>query len=203
MGLFPDEFPFTKRQDDQPVVEATPLAPASVFPDDFPFNGRRETRSEPAAASEPQPSSVFPPGFPFNHAQPEPQAEATVATPTVPAEEAYDEPEAVALAAPLPFKERRRSPRQRMRAKATLRVDNIGGNPINVELENLSLLGVRFRADRSLLLNDKANIRLEIGPLKWNARLRVINCLPGADGATFTIGCEFVGNELARGRAAA
>ena len=104
--------------------------------------------------------------------------------------------------APLPFKDRRRSPRQRMNAKASLRVDTVSGNPLHVELDNLSLLGVRFRVNRELLVNDKANIRLEVGPLKWNARLRVINCIP-LDGETYLIGCEFVGNELARGRAAA
>ena len=89
-----------------------------------------------------------------------------------------------------------------MNAKASLRVDTIAGNPLHVEIDNLSLLGVRFRADRELLMNDKANIRLEVGPLKWNARLRVINCRQW-DGASYLIGCEFVGNELARGRAAA
>ena len=186
MGLFPDDFPFSKRQGDaEPVVEATPLAPSSVFPPGFPFND-----NQPAPA--PHPESV--------------PADAAPAADAPPIEETYEDPEPIApLAAPAaapPFKERRRSPRQRMRAKATLRVDNVGGNPINVELDNLSLLGVRFRADCSLLLNDKANIRLEVGPLKWNARLRVINCLPGSNGM-FTIGCEFVGNELARGRAAA
>lgn len=89
-----------------------------------------------------------------------------------------------------------------MNAKATLRVDTVGGNPLRVEIDNLSLLGVRFRADRELLVNDKANLRLEVGPLKWASRLRVINCAPNGD-ASYTIGCEFVGNELARGRIAA
>ena len=51
-------------------------------------------------------------------------------------------------------------------------------------------------------MNDKANIRLEVGPLKWNARLRVINCRQW-DGASYLIGCEFVGNEIASGLAAA
>jgi hypothetical protein len=219
MGMFSDDFPFARREaealDQAPVVEAQPLA-ADAFPDDFPFTKREVAAADSAAATRPlsSASSIFSPGFPF--AEPEPDAvsvvEAAVVMTEAPA--AHDAPvEAIASSpaatipasastAPLPFKDRRRSPRQRMNAKATLRVDNIGGNPLAVEIDNLSLLGVRFRADRALLLNDKANIRLEVGPLKWNARLRVINCLEG-DGRTFTIGCEFVGNELARGRAAA
>ena len=154
MGMFPDEFPFTKRADEAPVVEATPLAAEAA------------------------------PSF--------------VAETPVPAAAESAPP------APLPFKDRRRSPRQRLAAKATLRVDNIGGNPLNVEIDNHSLLGVRFRTDRVLPLNDRANIRLEVGPLKWNARLRVISCLDlDGSGTSFHVGCEFVGNELARGRAAA
>ncbi|MGB7161502.1 MAG: PilZ domain-containing protein [Tepidisphaeraceae bacterium] len=219
MGMFSDEFPFARReaeaeeQNQVPVVEAQPLA-ADAFPDDFPFTTREAATPDSAAETRPasSASSIFPPGFPF--AEPDVVSVVQAAPAMTEARAAHDAPvEAItssveapvpapAPTAPLPFKDRRRSPRQRMNAKATLRVDNVGGNPLAVEIDNLSLLGVRFRADRPLLLNDKANIRLEVGPLKWNARLRVINCLEGA-GRTFTIGCEFVGNELARGRAAA
>jgi hypothetical protein len=211
MGLFPDDFPFTRREPEaaaqEPIVEAQPLA-SGAFPDDFPFNTKREAQAAPAAvaeAREQRPSAIFPPGFPFS--DPEPLAPAAVenipqATAAAPVAEMSAIAPAPAPVAPLPFKDRRRSPRQRMHAKASLRVDTVAGNPLHVEIENLSLLGVRFRTGRELLINDKANIRLEIGPLKWNARLRVINCLQ-CDGATYLIGCEFVGNELARGRAAA
>jgi hypothetical protein len=213
MAMFSDDFPFTRREaeaaTEAPVVQAQPLA-ADAFDDGFPFT-KRETPAVAAparvAAAPAAPSAIFPPGFPFADPQPEAvsvveaapafsaAAEALAPSPSAPVP-------APVPAVPLPFKDRRRSPRQRMNAKATLRVDTIAGNPLHVEIDNLSLLGVRFRADRELLINDKANVRLEVGPLKWSSRLRVINCLQNDD-ATFTIGCEFVGNELARGRAAA
>ena len=176
-----------------------------MFSDDFPFTQRESDLHAPPAPGQARRSSIFPPGFPF--AEPDRQVAIASVAETV----ASSAPEMIATfstgiatetaLAPLPFKDRRRSPRQRMSAKATIRVDNVGGNPIGVEIDNLSLLGVRFHAPRALLLSDKATIRLEVGPLKWNARLRVISCLEA--GQSFTIGCEFVGNELARGRAAA
>ena len=208
--MFPDDFPFNRRESEaaaqEPVIEAQPLS-ANAFPDDFPFS--KKPAPQAAATTESRPtftpsSSIFSPSFPFEDPQPAPEvteapaAEAIAPSPAAPTPAPVPAP----APAPLPFKDRRRSPRQRMHAKASLRIDTVAGNPLHVEIENLSLLGVRFRADRELLINDKANIRLEVGPLKWNARLRVINCLP-QDGATYLIGCEFVGNELARGRAAA
>jgi hypothetical protein len=231
MAIFPDDFPFTRREAEveaaateapAPVVQAQPLA-ADAFANDFPFTKREadaptvDVASEAASVARPAftpASSIFPAGFPFVDPQPEVVSVAE-ATPAV-TEAAIAAPmdgdafapspsapiPAPVPAAPLPFKDRRRSPRQRMNAKATLRVDNVGGNPLVVEIDNLSLLGVRLRTDRELLINDKANIRLEVGPLKWASRLRVINCLRRGE-ANYTIGCEFVGNELARGRVAA
>ena len=230
MSIFSDNFPFTRREAEvesaaetsAPVVQAQPLA-ADAFADDFPFTKREAdataVNATPEAAPAARPtftpaSSIFPAGFPFVDPQPEVVSvveaapavtEAPIASPTD-ADAFAPSPSAPtpapAPAAPLPFKDRRRSPRQRMNAKATLRVDNVGGNPLVVEIDNLSLLGVRLRTDRELLINDKANIRLEVGPLKWASRLRVINCLRRGE-ANYTIGCEFVGNELARGRVAA
>lgn len=40
MAMFPDNFPFSRRDDDAPVVEAAPLDPANAFADDFPFSKR-------------------------------------------------------------------------------------------------------------------------------------------------------------------
>src|SRR5204862_5830483 len=97
--------------------------------------------------------------------------------------------------------ERRRSPRQALLTKAMLRGDAGPARP--VELRNLSFLGVRFRAPEPLSIGDKANIKLEVGPLKWNARLRVVHCAADESGAAYTIGCAFIGNELARSHAAA
>jgi hypothetical protein len=217
MTMFPDDFPFNRRDDEpaatgEPVVEAQPLS-SDAFPEDFPIIQKSELQApvtEPRAALTPS-SSLFAPGFPFTEPQPEaaPRPEPAAAMTQATAEAIAPSPAAPMPApmpapapAPLPFKDRRRSPRQRMNAKASLRVDTVAGNPLHVEIDNLSLLGVRFRTTRELLINDKANIRLEVGPLKWNARLRVINCM-ALDAESYLIGCEFVGNELARGRIAA
>jgi len=207
--MFPDDFPFNRRDDEpatsEPVVEAQPLS-ANAFPDDFPFNQKSEPQADAAAearATFTPSSSIFSPGFPFSEPQPAPaMTQATIEAISPSPAAPMPAPMPAPATDPLPFKDRRRSPRQRMNAKASLRVDTVSGNPLHVEIDNLSLLGVRFRANRELLINDKANIRLEVGPLKWNARLRVINCI-ALDGETYLIGCEFVGNELARGRAAA
>jgi hypothetical protein len=175
MALFPDEFPFNKREVEAPAEQAAaPAAPAEMPL----FKVGPILDEVPAARVAPMISAA-----------PVVTIAAEVAMPA----------EAVESAAPQPvaMKERRRSPRQRLAARATLRIDHTGGNPLAVEIDNVSLLGIRFRAGRELLVGDKANIRLEVGPLKWATRLRVINCLQ-TDANVYAIGCEFVGNELAR-----
>jgi len=173
MGLFPDEFPFNKRE-----VEA-PVEPAAAEPTpEIPLVKVGPILDEVRVAA-PAPVATAP-------------VQSVVAEATTPAEAVSSSQSAAAA-----VKERRRSPRQRLAARATLRLDHTGGNPLAIEIDNVSLLGIRFRADRQLLVGDKANLRLEVGPLKWATRLRVINCLE-TDANVFAIGCEFVGNELAR-----
>jgi hypothetical protein len=176
MGLFPDEFPFNTRAA-EPV--AAPAAPAA----ELPLVHIGPIIDEPPVA----------------------QAAPTRPMPDVDMSEAATAEDLAALAEPPPapaptpaeMKDRRRSPRQRLAARATLRVDHTGGNPLPIEIDNVSLLGIRFRADRQLLIGDKANLRLEVGPLKWATRLRVINCIE-LNSRAYVVGCEFVGNELAR-----
>jgi hypothetical protein len=81
-------------------------------------------------------------------------------------------------------------------ARATLRVDG-QPSPVNVEMGNISLLGVRFFSEQAMEIGQRAQIRLEVGPLRWNSRLRVITCMRD-DWGRFCVGCEFVGNELVR-----
>ena len=172
MALFPDEFPFSTREVESPVEPAA--APAAEMPLVHIGPMIEETHVAPIASAAPVVAG-------------------NIATEVaMPADAVQSSPMQAA-----PMKDRRRSPRQRLAARATLRIDHTGGNPLNVEIDNVSLLGIRFRASRELLVGDKANIRLEVGPLKWATRLRVINCLQ-ADTNLFAIGCEFVGNELAR-----
>jgi hypothetical protein len=90
--------------------------------------------------------------------------------------------------------ERRRSPRQAIRAKATFRSDADVTAVRAVQIANLSLMGVRFRSNQPMSVGDRGNVRMEVGPVKWGSRVRVVKCDAAADG--YEIGCEFVVNEL-------
>lgn len=181
MGLFPDEFPFNTRAS-APVAPAAPAAVAEL-----PLVHLGPIIDEPAVAP-------VTPAAPAAPAMPDvDMSEAATAEDVA----AMAEPAPVPAPPPVEMKDRRRSPRQRLAARATLRIDHTGGNPLPIEIDNVSLLGIRFRADRELLIGDKANLRLEVGPLKWATRLRVINCIE-LNSRAYVVGCEFVGNELAR-----
>ena len=178
MPLFPDEFPFKK-----PAPPAT-FSPAPIAEPPAP---------EPAAQPAHQPIMSAPPAQPLPVVLPEPVIQNIVAaTP--------DEPPIVPPAPIAPVslaQERRRSPRQALLARALVR-NEIGNAPgWKVELLNVSMLGIRFRSSMSMIPGDKAFVKLEVGPLRWNTKLRVVHCAPLEDGL-FSIGCEFVANELAR-----
>ena len=59
------------------------------------------------------------------------------------------------------------------------------------------MLGVRFRSSTSWMSGDRASVKLEVGPLRWTTKLRVVHCWQLDDG-NYAIGCEFIANELAR-----
>jgi hypothetical protein len=90
--------------------------------------------------------------------------------------------------------ERRRSPRQAIRARASFRSEADVTAVRSVQVVNLSLVGVRLRSNQPMNVGDRGNVRMEIGPVKWGSRVRVVQCEPGADG--YEIGCDFVTNEL-------
>jgi len=96
--------------------------------------------------------------------------------------------------APRTGAERRRSPRQAIRAKATFRSEADVTAVRTVQIVNLSLMGVRLRSNQPMSVGDRGNVRMEVGPVKWGSRVRVVKCDVGADG--YEIGCEFVVNEL-------
>ena len=48
-------------------------------------------------------------------------------------------------------------------------------------------------------LGDKASVRMELGPVKWSGRVRVVTCDALEDDG-HVLGCEFVANELSRRR---
>jgi hypothetical protein len=167
---------------------------SSIFGDGFPFDAPRVFDDAPAraaveparASSEPAtvaPASTPPAPEPISIFTDENALTANVIPPAAPD--------------PLTFPDRRKSPRQTMLAKAMLRPD-AGGPARAVELRNLSLLGVRFRSHESIRIGERFHIKLEVGPLKWATRLRVINCVKDETGAAHYIGCAFIGNELTR-----
>jgi hypothetical protein len=81
-----------------------------------------------------------------------------------------------------------------MRARASFRSEADVTAVRTVQIVNLSLTGVRLRSNQPMTVGDRGNVRMEVGPVKWGSRVRVIQCEPGADG--YEIGCEFVTNEL-------
>jgi hypothetical protein len=56
-------------------------------------------------------------------------------------------------------------------------------------------LGVRLISPHPIDVQQKAQIRLEVGPLKWSTRLRVVTCQQEGSGR-FHLGCQFIGNEM-------
>jgi hypothetical protein len=178
MPLFPDEFPFKK-----PLLPATQSAPAPapIVEDAQPSAAAPEVAAPTVAA----PVVVVP-------IVAAPLAPAPI--PVLPEENIEIPPE------PAPVRlthERRRSPRQVLVARGLIRHE-VGNAPgWKVDLLNVSMMGMRFRSTDSMVPGDKAFVKLEVGPLRWAAKLRVVHCSK-LDSGEWSIGCEFVANELAR-----
>jgi hypothetical protein len=95
--------------------------------------------------------------------------------------------------------ERRKTPRQALRAKASFRGEADVTAQRTVRIVNLSLKGVRFWSGQSMSSGDRGDVRMEAGPVKWASRVRVVSCVPQGEG--YEVGCEFVANELGPRRA--
>jgi hypothetical protein len=93
--------------------------------------------------------------------------------------------------------ERRKVKRDPMSAGALVKLDNFHGAPFRVALSDISVAGVRFRSVQPMDPGEKAQIRIEVGPLRWTTRLRIVHCERDADGAN-TVGCAFLRTELLR-----
>ena len=169
--MFPDEFPF-KRPGAPRSIKAVPAAPVIAEP-------------------EPQVAESVPTPTPVVQAAPAPLLPRIV-------EEEEQLPQPPPASAEPVDHERRRSPRQGLIAKALVRNENGNGPGWKVDLLNISMLGIRFRSHTSLLPGDTASVKLEVGPVKWATKLRVIHSHRLNDG-NYSIGCQFVANELARG----
>ena len=64
-------------------------------------------------------------------------------------------------------------------------------------VSNISMNGIALHTRRPLAEGEHFHIRIELGPMKWSNRLRVVTCREHAESGTFDVGAEFVGNELA------
>lgn len=94
--------------------------------------------------------------------------------------------------------ERRRSARQTLVARATIRPESnfTGCGPLAAGyVSNISMKGIGLHTRRPLVVGESYQIKLEVGPLKWNSRLRVVSCREHETG-TWDVGGEFIANEL-------
>jgi hypothetical protein len=158
---------------------------------------------------------AFPPGFPFHRPVDEQPSSAPAFVQEVPAAPvdafASAEPRAllssvvpqlvIAPAAPAPAVERRRAPRQTLVAKAAIRPDSavvLASHTSAGFVSNISMNGVGFHTRKPLAIGEKYRITLELGPMKWSSRMRIVSCRHNEASETFEVGAEFVGNELSR-----
>ena len=175
MVSFPAEFPFVRKPEH---ADAPHVAPKAELPPE-PMLGNEEVSM--AGSS------------PSDHASAQ-TALALVETPVAAT------PAAVFSARPAArpsFAERRKVRRDPLVAGALVRIDGQPGPPVKVAVTEISVAGVRFRASQPFQAGEKAQIRLEVGPLRWTTRLRVVHCSNDRDGAS-TIGCAFLRTELLR-----
>jgi len=168
-----------------------------VLPEEFPFSAKREVVApvEPAPAPTPQPASqslVSLPEIPAPVAAPAPRVERLEVESLV---------EVAGAGGHIVYRgrERRRSPRQALRAKAVYRdeINTVSSGPVQVI--NISMFGLRVWTSRPLRVGDRGSIRLELGPLKWSSMVRIVSANSNEDDG-FVMGCEFVAKELPRRR---
>jgi hypothetical protein len=169
-----------------------------VLPVEFPFSRRREVCDEVAQPVASTPVVTQAPVSPLLA-----QDLATPAAPVVPPIEHVEEETLVEIAAAghviYRGRERRRSPRQALRAKAVYRDETKTAASGAVQVVNISMFGVRVWSPRPMQAGDRGHIRLELGPLKWASPVRVV-AVETNDDDGYIAGCEFIAKELPRRR---
>ena len=168
---------------------------SSGFPDEFPFNRRYDRQPFPAPAQQVEASEAI------DGAEDEELSEApTIASAAdaanLAAVELASTPRVAVQSAP--GIERRRSVRQTLVARATIRPEtNFAGiGPMAAGyLSNISLKGVGLHTRRPLVVGERYLLKLEVGPMRWQSRVKVVTCQPHASG-TYDVGAEFIANEL-------
>ncbi len=176
-----------------------------VLPEEFPFSSRREVKTADAPPPAPTPTHI-PAPIPLQETESQSLASSPnsmVSAPSTPRVEHVEEEPLVEVATSGKVvyrgRERRRSPRQALRAKAVYRdeVNTASNGPVQVL--NISMFGVRIWSPRPMQAGDRGNIRLELGPVKWASMMRVVMA-ESVDGEGYILGCEFVAKELPRRR---
>jgi hypothetical protein len=201
---FPDDFPFNRRSREPEA----PMKPQSQVQQPAP---QPEAQVQPAPQQRARPAvpeGARAPAAPMTQApapMPRPSfADAPLAAqPMAPRAQAQAASSAMAHApAHTPVtsvypraNERRRSPRQTLVAKAVVRSEFNQNTVATGFLSNISMLGVGFHTRRPLSVGEKFQMRLELGPMRWATRLRVVSCQPH-DSGTYDIGAEFIGSDL-------
>jgi hypothetical protein len=168
-----------------------------LLPDEFPFNKRRAAReAETGATAAAAPAATVASPAP---ATPAVQGAGAAAAPTAAATGASNMlalvPRApvssdLPVVAPYRGPERRRAIRLPMRVLSIYRgdINPAGAGP--VQLINISMCGVRLWSARPLKVGERGTVKLDVGPVRWSTRVRVIAC-DSRDGEGFTVGCEF------------
>ena len=151
-------------------------------------------------------------GFPFAKNKPQPQPQPVPApapallpanAPVEPLIERQIRPRPRPRPAPAtvvpPHRERRRSARQTLVAKAVIKPDVSVTVPALVTtgfVSNISMGGIGFHTRKPLAVGEKFRVNLELGPMKWSSRMKVVACTAHPKSGTFDVGAEFVGNDL-------
>jgi hypothetical protein len=201
---FPDDFPFNRRsrepeapmkpqaQVQQPAIQPDIAPQAQPAPQQRTRPAVPEGARPPAAAMSQAPAPMPRPSFADAPVAAQPMApRAQAATSALAHAPAHTPVTSVYPRA----NERRRSPRQTLVAKAVVRSEFNQNTVATGFLSNISMLGVGFHTRRPLSVGEKFQMRLELGPMRWATRLRVVSCQPH-DSGTYDIGAEFIGSDL-------
>lgn len=90
--------------------------------------------------------------------------------------------------------DRRRAARQTLITKALVVREREGGQPQRATLADVSLLGLSFDFPEQVEVGSRLRVRVEAGPMRLAARVRVASCRAIENG--YRVGCEFVLNEV-------
>lgn len=182
---FPPEFPFHRRS---PATREA-VSPLAAAPAVSPAAAVEAMESRAAMVATAGPRFV------------EPTAVARQPSMAWPTAQPQLKPPAAAIADEPAMVERRRAPRQTLVAKATIRPDSSVHMASLVQagfVSNISMNGVGFHTRKPLEVGGTYRITLELGPLKWASRFRVVSCRHHEESETFDVGGQFIGNELSR-----